>query len=398
MHEAPTEHRAGHGAAGAPRCSAADGHRAVRLAIDCRHRFGVGTLVRNLVPRLAAHVDELTLLGSVALLREWNREVPNVKLVPFDARVYGVAEQLRFPYGLARKVDLLHVPSYNVPLVWRAPLATTINDLAHLSGAMPTNVAQRSYARLLIRQAIRRSRALVTLSEFSRREIARTFGVPPEGITVVPCGVDPAVFHPPEAGAATRVAELLGTDASYILTAGSLRPHKNTNALLLAFQDLKRRYGIPHHLVVVGEQRGFRVNTPLVRLAPDVERVTHFTGVVSDEMLGQLYGCCGAFVYPSLYEGFGLPPLEAMACGAAVVASNRASLPEVVGDAGVLVDPTDVVALADATYGVIADGGRGDRMRRQGLARASTFSWDKSAAAYLEVFRRCVGDRRVRAA
>ncbi len=368
----------------------------MRLAIDCRHRFGVGTVLRNVVPRLAAQVDALVLLGPRRLLRDWGWEAPNVALEPFEARVYGAAEQLRFPYRLRRSVDLLHVPNYNVPLAWRAPLATTIHDLAHLSSALPTNAAQRAYARFFMGRAVRRSGAVITVSEFSRREISREFGVPPESITVAYNGVDPAVFHPPTASdcVSRRVAELLRTEEPYILTAGSLRPHKNTSAVLLAFRDLKRRYGIPHRLVVVGEHRGFRLNVPLVTLPADLERAVHFTGFVDDQTLCALYGCCSAFVYPSLYEGFGLPPLAAMAGGAPVVASDRASLPEVVGDAGILVDPENAAALAAAIHRVLTDAGLRDRLRARGRARAATFTWDRTAAIYLEAFRRCLEDRR----
>lgn len=362
----------------------------MRLVIDCRLRFGVGTVLRNLVPRLASRVDELTLLGSEGLLEAWRIEARNVRLVPFDSRVYGPGEQLHFPYRIQRSCDLLHVPSYNVPLRWRGPMAVTINDLAHLSGAMPTNPVQKAYARFFIRKAIARSRELLTLSEFSRRAIASTFQVPAERITVAYCGVDPKVFHRPPAGSSSRVAALLGFEAPYILMAGSLRPHKNANSLLLAFQELKRRYGIPHQLVVVGEHRGFRVNAARVTLPADVEQAVRFTGFVTDETLRLLYGCCSVFVYPSLYEGFGLPPLEAMACGAPVVASNRSSLPEVVGDAGVLVDPLDIPVLAGAIHRVVSDDALREGLRAQGLARAKGFTWERTAETYMQVFHRCV--------
>jgi glycosyltransferase involved in cell wall biosynthesis len=362
----------------------------LKLAIDCRLRFGVETLLKNIVPLVAKAVDRVVLIGDEARLRSWQVGHSNVRVVPFDSPVYGVTEQVTFPYRELRDCDLLHVPNYNVPLMWDRPLVTTVNDLAHLSDAMAVSWPKRRYAASMIRLAVRRARHVLTLSEFSREELLRLSPAAAGKVTVAHCGIDPKRFRPPAPEARPEVEQLLGSDAPFILVSGRLRAHKNVNALLSAFQRLKDAHGIPHQLVVVGETAESARSSRIVPILPHLAPAIRFMGYVPEETLVQLYGACSVFVFPSLYEGFGLPPLEAMACGAPVVCSNRASLPEIVGDAALMVDAADVDALADAVLRVASDPRLREDLRLRGRERAAMFTWEATAAKYLHVYANCL--------
>ncbi|MDX2194676.1 MAG: glycosyltransferase family 1 protein [Gemmatimonadales bacterium] len=367
----------------------------LRLLLDGRLRSGVGTVVRSVVPHLAPTLDEVVLLGDPAVLGPVAHGHANVRIVPFSARVHTLAEQWRFPLALARETDLLHVPHYNIPLGWRGPLVATINDLAHLSDVFPTGPVARAYARFFIRRVLRRADAVLTLSAFSQGEIARTFGVPAEDIIVGGCGVDTARFTPDADPAdAAVVRTWLPDGAPYVLVVGSVRPHKNVNTALRAFGRLKERFGVPHKLLVVGEREGFLTGTSLVALPPALQQEVRFTGFAADALLPALFRRAAAFVQPSLYEGFGLPPLEAMACGTPVVCSDRASLPEVVGDAALLVPALDADAMADALHAVLTDAARRAALVRRGHARVRHWSWAAVAACYRRTYEVALARRR----
>lgn len=367
----------------------------MKLAIDCRLRFGVETVVRNIVPRVAQAIEGLVLVGDQDRLKAWLPDSRNVRVVHFGSRVYGIDEQLRFPFRELRDCDVLHVPNYNVPLGWRKPLITTIHDIAHLSGTIPLSWAKRQYARAMLAVALRRSCRVVTVSEFSRGELVDMFPECAERISVAHNAVDHQVFRPAPPGNRQDVIEWLGTDAPFILVCSRLRPHKNVNTLFKAFQHLKDTHGIPHQLIVVGESAGPSASCEAAGIRPDVARAIRFMGYLPERMLVNAYGFCSAFVFPSLYEGFGLPPLEAMACGAPVVCSDRASLPEIVGDAAVLVDATDIDALASAILRVVSDARLQEDLRSRGLARAAMFSWEATAQRYLDVYATCRSQKRI---
>ena len=358
----------------------------MRLLLDCRLGSGIRTILKNVVPHLAPRVDSITLLGDPGELRTW-KLATNVRVEPFLARVYSVGEQLGFPTHLAGAVDLLHVPHYNAPLRWRGPFVTTVNDLTQLSPVMPTTAIQRAYVRFFIARALRRANAVLTLTEHVKQELIGSFGPSAERVIVGPLGVDHDHFRPiARELSVARLGKRLPTTRPFILFVGSVRPHKNMARLLEAFARLRAEYGATHDLVVVGEREGFILSTPLLRLPPEIQGAVHFTGYVPDDLLPALYTAADAFILPSLHEGFGLPPLEAMACGTPVAVSNRSSLPEVVGDAGLLLDPCDVREMAAALHRITTDSGLRDALRQRGLIRARRFCWSDTASTYLETY------------
>lgn len=228
----------------------------------------------------------------------------------------------------------------------------------------------------LLPELAKRAARLLTVSEFSRQRLIETLSVEPRKVSVVPCGID-GRFSPSPPEVIERTRKKMGLPHSYVLTLGSLEPRKNTAGLLEAWDLLLKRRIVPPqtHLVIAGGRSSLFREIGLSSL-PD--RVS-LTGYVADEDLPPLYSGALAFVYPSFYEGFGLPPLEAMACGVPVVSSNSTSIPEVTGEAAVLVDPRDTESIARGIHSVLDDASLQETMRTSGLERARAFDWVKSA-------------------
>lgn len=367
----------------------------MKIAIDCRMKHGVATVVRNIAPYVAEEVNELFVLGDPKRFTEWWPEGLRASVVEFMSPVYGIREQIEFPLSGIRSCDLLHVPHFNIPVrKLPFPLLVTINDVAHLADVLPIGWGYKQAARLYYSHAVTRADHIITLSEFSKNEIMSRLRVLPEKITVIPCAVDHKLFHPADRQRIQQVASRLQITMPYLMISGSVRPHKNIGRALKAFAELKRRYQIPHQLLIVGEREGFRINSELPDVADEVKASIMFTGYINDDNLVALYSGADVFVFPSLYEGFGLPPLEAMACGAPVAVSNAASIPEVVGDAGVYFDPYSVDEIVEAVTSLVNDPVKRKHAVSNSLRRAEMFQWSASAQQYLQVYKNIVGGGR----
>jgi len=286
-------------------------------------------------------------------------------------------KHLALPLALARdRVDLFHSPTSTLPLLAPCRQVVTVHDLfAAVDGSWfsPRMAAQ---LRTTQRRAARAAHTVIAVSERTKRDLVERYGVPPAKVRVVHNGIDHARFRP-LAVDAERVAQQYGVKHPFILCVGSLMPWRNAPRLLHA----AARLGVG--LLFVG--RDIWGTDPTARLA--AERGwdwARFTGYVDDDALPELYAAARVFAYPSLYEGFGIPPLEAMACGTPVVASTRGALPEVLGDAALLVDPRDTDALAQALEAALGDSGD---LRRRGLERAARFDWATTAEQTWQVYR-----------
>lgn len=289
-----------------------------------------------------------------------------------------------------RPVDLLHV-QFTAPPFAPCPVVMTIQDLSfeHL----PETFKRRSFMqlRLTVRYTARRAAHIIAPSEFTRDDIIETYKIDSERITVTPLAAA-ARFRPASAEEIERVRKLYGIEGAYILAVGSIQPRKNLPRLIRAFAALRRERagGDVPKLVVVGKQAWLYHET--LRSAreefgeTDFENGVIFTGYVPETDLPALYSGALSFVYPSYFEGFGLPPLEAMQCGTAVIAGSRASLPEVVGDAGLSVDPFDEAAIKNALERMIDDAGLRARLSANGIERAKHFSWRETARLTLQVY------------
>jgi glycosyltransferase involved in cell wall biosynthesis len=290
-------------------------------------------------------------------------------------------EQLRLP-GLCRG-RLLWSPSNTGPLAVRNQVVT-IHDVVPLDHPEWLNPRFAAWYRFLIPRLVRRVRHVIVDSDFTRQRLIAHTGIEPGKVSVIHCGVD-ARFRPqsPEAIDAARAA-LQVPPGRYVLSVGSLEPRKNLGRLLLAWQSAMSELPADAWLVVAGAKGKGLVFADVPELARLPARV-HLAGYVPEEALPALYAGADAFVYPSMYEGFGMPPLEAMACGTPVIVGNRASLPEVVGDAALSVDPFNVDALARALVDVLAQPAVSARLGIAGLARAGLFSWEKAAVQTRQV-------------
>jgi len=356
----------------------------VRIGIDARklHDFGIGTYIRNLLRQLA-RMDCQT--EFVILCRPEDRETvaalgDNFRAVVQTAPNYSISEQLRIPLALAREgVTLFHAPHYVLPPLVRCKSVVTIHDCIHLMFPqyLPNRLAY-SYARTSIRLAARRATRILTVSESSKRDILRFVDTEPDKIDVIYNAYDDRFAIDPREEDVVRVRERFQLESEFVLYAGNVKPHKNLERLIEAFHLVRKR-GLDHlKLVMIGDE--ISKYTALRRAVHhyQLHKYVRFLGYLPEVTLAVMYRLAGVFVFPSLYEGFGLPPLEAMASGTPVVTSNVSSLPEVAGDAAVLVDPYDPRAIADGIYRVLTDEQLRRDLRRKGVAQAGMFSWEQS--------------------
>lgn len=289
-------------------------------------------------------------------------------------------EQLYLPSAVGKK--LLWSPNNTGPLAVSRQVCT-IHDLIPLDHPEWFNSRFAAWYEWLLPRLAKKVRHIIAISQFTKRRIVERLGIPPEKITAVLNGVD-ARFSPRPPQEVEAVRRSLGISSpAYLLCVGSLEPRKNLQRLLQAWAMAQAWLPDEMELVVAGA-KGSSLVFETASLGPVPPRV-RFAGYVADEQLPSLYAGALALVYPSLYEGFGLPPLEAMACGTPVVTSNTSSLPEVVGDAAILVDPENVDSIADGIFRVLSSATLRYTMRQRGLERAREITWDRAARQTLQV-------------
>jgi glycosyltransferase involved in cell wall biosynthesis len=364
----------------------------VRIAIDARklRDYGIGTYIRNLVRHLA-RIDRST--EYVLIVQPADVEIAadlgeNFRTVPDWSGAYSVREQLTIPLDLRReRVDLFHAPHYVLPPLVPCKAVVTIHDCIHLR--FPQYLPNRLgyvYARSSMWVATHRASRVLTVSETSKRDILRYFRVPESKIDVIYNAIDERLGEAPTAVEMAQVRERYQLNAPFVLYTGNIKPHKNLERLIEAFHTL-RRGGLEHvQLLIIGDEISKYATLRRAVHRHKLHKHVRFFGFVPDKTLASLYRLASVFVFPSLYEGFGLPPLEAIAAGTPVITSNLSSLPEVVGDAAILIDPYEPDEIAAAMRRVLTDPAVREDLRARGLARVKQFSWDRSVQRVREIY------------
>jgi glycosyltransferase involved in cell wall biosynthesis len=375
----------------------------LRIAIDytagIRQGAGVGRFVRNLVGALV-RLDRDNRYSLVYPRGERGAPAPELPVAPnVEGRPLYLTERalnlVWYKLGLPLPIemfgargDLFYFPDFALPPVRHGRTVITVHDLSFLLVPDCAEAKLRAHLERVVPSSVRAADFVTADSENTRNELTALLDVAPNRVSVVYGGVE-GRFQPIDDElvlAATR--QKFGLNFPFVLYVGTIEPRKNLVRLLRAFTLLKRDHEIAQRLVLAGGL-GWLYQDVLhefEELAASDSVI--FLGRVPDADLPALYSLCDLFVFPSLYEGFGLPPLEAMACGRAVICSNTSSLPEVVGDAGVLISPFDVDALAGAMLGLLRDPDRRAELGQRGVERARRFTWERSARQLLAIYRK----------
>ena len=294
-------------------------------------------------------------------------------------------EQIVLPiYSRKDRLDLFHYTDHALSLLSRkCPIIITVHDIAYIRFPDLLNKARQVYKKYILMESIKRASIIIADSYSTKRDIVEFFGINGKKIKVVHLGVE-SRFRPVSNVEEYRLKNNL--PSKMILNVGTLEPRKNVVTLMKAFKKLMEKDVDGYKLVIAGD-KGWLYEQIFNEVEhSDLKKEILFLGVVKDEDLPMLYNCADIFVYPSLYEGFGLPPLEAMACGVPVITSNISSLPEVVGDAGIMVDPTDVNSLCEAMHSVLTNKKLWQHMSNKGLERSKLFSWDNTVKQILKIY------------
>ncbi len=373
----------------------------MRIAIDytpaALQGAGIGRYTRGLVDALLpllGNEDEVVLVmpreqGPFAR-REWPSQVRQRRL-PLPERYQTILwhrAHLPLPVDwITGRVDIFHAPNFLLPPTRHARTLLTIHDLAFLVRPQYAYPPLRDFLEKAVPRSVARAHHILADSEASRQDAIRLFGLAPDRVTVVGAGVEPR-FRPLPPSAVEPVRRRYGLDGPFVLSVSTLEPRKNFDGLVRAFAQARRAGGFPHHLVIAGG-KGW-LYEPIFEAVEElgVGDVVHFLGFVPDEDLPALYNAADLFAFPSHYEGFGLPVLEALACSTPILCTDTSSLPEITGDAAYLIPTDDQDALTEGLIQLLGDEALRQTLAQRGPARAASFTWHAAAQRLWEVYRR----------
>lgn len=358
-----------------------------KLTIDFRmhNASGIGTYIKNIVPFLI-NKFEITLLGNSTEINQYNC-ANKVKIVECNSKIYSIKEQFELFKKIPR-CDVFWSPHYNIPLlpIKAKKRLVTIHDVFHLAFYDDLSFKQKLYAKAVINQAVSRSDKILTVSKFSVDEIKKYTNTK-QNIEIVYNAIDFDKFEViDDKSKLDLIEDKYKLPSEFLLFVGNVKPHKNIKKLLFALKD------IDTNLVIVGKKDGFITgddNISSLIKECNLDNRVFFTGYVDDEDIPVIYNLAKLFIFPSLYEGFGIPPLEAQACGCPVVCSNVASLPEVGGaDSVVYCNPYSVEDIKEKIEIVLNNKDLQNELRQKGFENIKRFSWEESAKKIIEVIER----------
>jgi len=377
---------------------------ALHIVIDARRirDFGIGTYIRSLVQALSKidSTNQYTVVSGPAEVSLLSELPENFRTAVYARDDHSYFDHLAFPVFLrGLSPDLVHIPLNRVPLLMIKPYVVTIHDMANLLFEDQSSLRMQ-LRRFRFRRGLMRANRVIAVSEATKRDVENVLGVPPDRIRRVYNAPDPGFSQRASSPGQeqSRILERYQIQYPFLLYAGNIRKHKNVPRLVEAFAVVRDQ--LASHpvykdlrLVIIGDTIS---DYPAVRqtvIRSRVEQVVRFLGFVPFDTLRCFYESAAGFVFPSRYEGFGLPPLEAMACGTPVVTSNVSSLPEVVGEAAMLVNPENVFDIARGIREVLLDEELRSRLIRRGREQAARFSWSWTARQVLEIYMEAAGSR-----
>ena len=369
----------------------------MRIGIDGRYiqdqYHGVGRYTFETTRELARNYPEHQLIvffnpayPNSRFNLETLKTYPNVTLIETHLGLFWPQQQLIWPWLLRRHtIDLFHTPFFDAPLLAPCPVVVTIHDL--IFDRYPEYMPHRHfrlYYRLMMRLSLRQAAHIMTISEATKRDLVELYAVKSEKITVTPAAVA-AEYRPIPVRQTEEIRARYNLPSRFVLTVGTRRPHKNVATLVKAFARIAPDTDAALVLAGKADPRWPDDVAPLIERFNLHGRIIQ-PGHIAEADMPALYALADVFAFPSLVEGFGLPPLEAMACGTAVVVGNTSSLPEVVGEAGILVAPDDVTTLSRALLVTLKSRGYREKLERQSLSRAVHFTWQQTARLTMEVY------------
>ena len=361
------------------------------ITIDVRwiNSSGIGTYIRNIVPGILTAMpnEQFTLIGNPTEIKQLILKnldsTTNIAIEEAHSGMYSIKEQFELPKLIPSNTKIYFSPHYPIPLGYKGKLLVTVHDVFHL--AMPKLVGgwlKRLYANLMFRFLCNKAAAIIADSDFTKQELCRLVPTEMPPIYPIHLGVDRSWFELDKKSSPHH--------KPYLVFVGNIKPNKNLATLVAAYIKILPK--ISHDLILIGKKSGFITgDSEVAALAGQYPERIIFADLVSDELLKSYVANASALVFPSLYEGFGLPPLEAMASGCPVIVSDRASLPEVCGDAAIYCNPESEIDIAEKILGLTKNEAMQDDLRQRGLKRAQQFTWERSIAQTVEVFRKLLG-------
>jgi glycosyltransferase involved in cell wall biosynthesis len=373
----------------------------MRIGIDARmfrsSTGGIGVYSQNLLRNLAK-VDKknkyFIFLGEEDL-EEYDIKADNFKPIKVNIPHYWFREQLIFPRILEKyNLDLVHFLNFNHPILYPDKFVVSIHDLTMVkapSGKNQLSIFKRPFYKWVLKDAVKSSQLINTISQQSREDIINYFGVDKDKVKVTHLSIDKKRYQPVKTEKVVNSLDKYGIRKPYLLFVSQLRPHKGIDYLLEAFKLLKKEYRQKElKLILVGKDFGkFPKLSQKIRRAEERGDVIA-PGFVENEDMAALYSGASVFVFPSLYEGFGLPPLEAMSCGTPVAASNRSCIPEVLGKAPLYFDPKDSAQMASIINTLLINQKLADKLVGRGFKQVDKYSWQKTAQKTLEIYKKAI--------